>query len=84
MLFRSSQSTGLFLDLTQHVAAHRVDVAVGPEKALCSGSVQKGLNATMQEKAVKASVAEADAILVMLVEGVPGDLQDSDTWSIAP
>src|ERR1700746_4213955 len=30
--------------LSQNVAAHRINLAINPEKALCSGSVQKRLN----------------------------------------
>jgi hypothetical protein len=59
-------------DPAEHVATHWVDVAVGPEKALRSSSVQKGLNATLQENAIRAAITEANAILVMFEEGVLG------------
>lgn len=40
-------------DLKQQVATDRVGVGIGPEKTLRSGSVQKGLNATVQQNAIK-------------------------------
>jgi hypothetical protein len=62
----------LVCHLPQNVAAHRINLPINPEKALCSGSVQERLNAAIQEKAVEAAVAELDVILMMLEKGVHG------------
>jgi hypothetical protein len=62
----------LACDLSQDIAAHRINLSINPEKALGSGSVQEGLNAAVQEQTVKAAVAELDAILMMLEKGVHG------------
>jgi len=67
-------------DAAEQVATHGVDMAVGPEKTLRSSSVQKGLNATMQENATKTPITEANAILVMFEEGVHGDLPVVRHW----
>jgi len=56
----------LVCHLPQNVAAHRINLPINPEKALCSGSVQERLNTAIQEKAVEAAVAELDVILMML------------------
>jgi hypothetical protein len=58
--------------LSQNVPAHRISFAIHPEKALRSGSVQEGLNTAMQQKTVKAAVAELDVMLMVLEKGVHG------------
>jgi hypothetical protein len=50
-------------------------MAVGPEKPLCSGAIQEGLNTAVQQKAVETPVTELDVILMMLEKGVHGSLQ---------
>src|SRR5205823_5864476 len=67
-------------DAAEQVATYGVDMAVDPEKALGSSSVQKGLNAAMQENAIKATITEANAILVMFEEGVHADLPVVRHW----
>jgi len=59
--------------LPQDVPAHRINLAIHPEKALRSGTVQEGLDTAMQQKTVKAAVAELDVILMMLEKGVHGE-----------
>jgi hypothetical protein len=58
--------------LAQDLSAHRINLAIYPEKALRSGTVQEGLNTAIQKKTVKAAVAELDVILMVFEKGVHG------------
>jgi hypothetical protein len=42
-------------NVAQDVPAHRINLAIHPEKALRSGTVQEGLDTAMQQKTVKSS-----------------------------
>jgi hypothetical protein len=61
-------------DAPQHIAAHRIGVAIGPEEAHHPLLLLKGLNDAVQQEAVEAAVVETDAILVVFVEGVHDQL----------
>jgi hypothetical protein len=58
--------------LPQDAPADGIYFPIYPEKALRSGTVQEGLNTAMQQKTVKAAVAELDVMLMVLDEGVHG------------
>lgn len=58
----------------QHVAADGVEVAVGVEEPDHPLRLLERLDRAVQQQAIEAAVAEADAILVMLSEGVHGVL----------
>src|SRR6266852_5344335 len=53
-------------DVAQDFPAHGINLPINPEKALCSGPVQEGLNTAIQEKTVKAPVSKLDVILMVL------------------
>ncbi len=59
------------------IPRHPVSLAVGVEKADHALRLLKGLDQPVQQKAIEAPVPESDAILVVLVEGVEGNLQRS-------
>jgi hypothetical protein len=64
---------------------HPLTVAVRIEEAQHALGLLKGLDQSVKQNAVEATVAEFDAILVMLVKGVHGNLQCwLDTWKITP
>ena len=62
-------------DFAKHVAAHRVDMPVRIEKTNHSLWLLERLDQSVQKKPIKASIAELNAILVVLGKGVHGNLQ---------
>src|SRR5579863_1191262 len=72
-------------DLGQHVPAHREFLPVGGEEANGSFGLLKGLDQTIQQNSVETTIVEPDAILVMFVKGVHGNLQQwSAIWKLTP
>ena len=64
----------LFSGAAQHIAADRIEVPVGIEKSDDPLGLLKRLDQAVEQDPVKAAIAEADAVLVMFVEGVHGRL----------
>jgi hypothetical protein len=62
-------------NLAQHVAAYRIHLAVRVEEANHPLGLLEGLDQTVQQNSVEASIAELNVILVVLVKGVHGNLQ---------
>jgi hypothetical protein len=62
-------------DLGQHIPADGEFLPVGREEADGSFRLLKRLNQTIQQNSVEATIVEPDAILVMFVKGVHGNLQ---------
>jgi len=62
----------LVSNVAQDVPAHGINLPINPEKALCSGAIQEGLNTAIQKKTVKAPVRKLDVILMVLEKGVHG------------
>src|SRR5882724_6086354 len=60
----------LFCSTAQDIAAHRIEVPVNVEKADHSLGLLKRLDEPVQQDAVETPIIEADAVLVMIVEGV--------------
>ena len=56
----------------QQIAAHRVLLAVGAKETDPPLRLLERLNQSVEQDAIKAPVAKADAVLVMLEEGVHG------------
>lgn len=59
-------------DIAQHLPAHGIDMATGPEEADGSLFLLKGLDRGMQQDSIEATIGETDAILVVFVKGVHG------------
>ena len=66
----------LFGGIAQQVAADRIDVSVAVEEADHALGLLKWLDQPVEQDPVKAAVREADAVLVVLVEGVHHRLPD--------
>jgi hypothetical protein len=64
----------LFGSPTQDIPAHRMEAPVNTEKPDYSLGLLKRLDEPVQQDPVKTPIAEADAVLVMLVEGIHGRL----------
>jgi hypothetical protein len=64
----------LISNLRQGLSSHTHAVAVVVEEAHHAGGFLEGLNETVQQEPIEAPVSELDAILVVLVESVHGDL----------
>src|SRR5260370_40622344 len=60
----------LFGSTSQDIAAHRIEVPINVEKADHSLGLLKRLDEPVQQDAVETPIIEADAVLVMIVEGV--------------
>jgi len=60
----------LFCSTAQDIAADRIEMSVNVEKADHSLGLLKRLDEPVQQDAVKTAIIEADAVLVMIVEGV--------------
>src|ERR1700737_490464 len=54
----------------QHIAADRIELPIGSEKAPDPIGLLKRLNKPVQQDSVKTPIAKADAVLVMFVEGI--------------
>ena len=64
----------LISDLPQHVAANGVLIPIGAEESDHTFGLLEGLDEAVERNAVEAAIAESNAILVVLVESVHGDL----------
>ena len=62
-------------DVAQNVPADRIQLAIAVEETDYPLGLLKGLDQAVQENTVEAPIAEADVILVMVVEGVHDYLQ---------
>ena len=60
----------LFGSTAQDIAAHRIEVPINVEKADHSLGLLKRLDEPVQQDAVETPIIEADAVFVMIVEGV--------------
>src|SRR6266404_8868544 len=58
----------------QDIAADRIEAPIGSEKAHDPLGLLKGLDEPVQQDPVKTPVTKADAVLMLLVEGVQGRL----------
>jgi|SRR5215472_2003747 len=61
-------------DFTQQISANGILIAVGAEKADHPLGLLERLDQAIEQNAVKAAIAEANVILVVLVESVHGEL----------
>jgi len=83
---RRAPSIGLLLDpdlelfggAPQHITADRIDLPVAVEKADHARGLLKRLDQPVEQDPVKAPVAEADAIRVVLIKGVHPRLPDPE------
>jgi hypothetical protein len=64
-------------DVAEDRLAHRVQLAVGVEESHDALGLLKRLNEPIEENPIEAPIREADAVVVMLLEGVHGNLQVS-------
>jgi len=62
-------------DLRESPVGHPFGVAVCVEEAQHSFGLLERLNESVQKKPIEASISELDAILMVLVKGVHGNLQ---------
>ncbi len=62
-------------DFRQSPLGHPFPLAVGIEKTKHSLGLLEGLNQSVEQNAIEATIAEADAILVVFDKGVHGNLQ---------
>src|SRR6516162_7711770 len=89
---RSTPFVGLLLDPTlellgrpaQHIAADRIDLPVAAEKADHPLGLLKRLDEPVEQDSVETAIAKADAVLVMLVEGIHRRLPRSGAGSVTP
>jgi hypothetical protein len=65
-------------DVAKHSFAHRIELTIGVEEPHDALWLLKRLNQGIEQDAIKAPVPEANAIFVVLVEGVHGRLQVLD------
>src|SRR5271154_2891825 len=70
-------SLKLFGSPAQHIAADRIDLPIAAEKADHQLRLLKRLGKAVEQDPVEAAIAEADAVLVVLVEGVHPRLSSS-------
>jgi hypothetical protein len=61
-------------DFMQHVSADRVLIPIGAEESDPAFGLLEGLDEPVEQNPVKAAIPETNAILVMLVESVHGEL----------
>ncbi len=75
------KSSTLFQELQSPdtTAANRIQLAIGAEEPDDTFGLLEGLDQTVQEHAVEATIVESDVILVMLQEGVHSHLQCGET-----
>jgi hypothetical protein len=59
-------------------------IAVDVEEAEYALGLLEGLDQSVQQNPIEASIVELDAILVLFEKGVHGNLQCGETWSILP
>jgi len=64
----------MFSSAAQDIPTDRVQVPVSVEEPDHSFGLLEGLDKSVEQNAVKTTIAEADAVLVMLVKGVHGRL----------
>src|SRR5882762_11259 len=65
-------------DLRESPVGHPFGVAVCVEEVQHSFGLLEGLNESVQKKTIEASISELDAILMVLVKGVHGNLQSGE------
>jgi hypothetical protein len=65
-------------DIRQNLACYRKELSVEAEETDHSLGLLEWLDQTVQENAVEASISSANAMLVVLVEGVHGGLQSGE------
>ena len=70
-------------DVAQALASHSLAVAVGIKETDHPLGLLEGLDQAVEQNAIKAAVAEVDAMLMMLVEGVHGVLHVVQTGTYA-
>ena len=61
-------------DLPQHIPAHRILISVLAEETYDSLGLLERLDEAVEQNPIKAAISESNAILVMLVESVHGQL----------
>src|SRR5271167_4955764 len=64
----------LISDLPQHIPAHWVLISISAEETHDPLGLLKRLDETVEQNAVKTAISESNAILVVLVESVHGEL----------
>ena len=62
-------------DVPQHLPTDGVDLTIGPEKADGPLFLLKGLDRSMEQDTIEATIGETDVILMVFVKGVHGVLQ---------
>jgi hypothetical protein len=74
----------LFSGGAQHIAADRIDLPVAVEEANHPLGLLERLDQAVEQDPVEAAIAEADAVLVVLVKGVHHRLLSSRAGRLAP
>src|SRR5271166_1269251 len=64
----------LISDLPQHIPAHWILIPISAEETHHPLGLLEGLDEAVEQNAVKAAISESNAILVVLVESVHGEL----------
>jgi hypothetical protein len=64
----------LISDFPQYIPAYRVLISIGAEESDHPLGLLERLNEAVEQNPIKAAISESNAILVMLVESVHGEL----------